>query len=162
MGDNRWDQEGTPHKGWTCVDVIDLRAEGQSAEETDYAVCQMCGNERIRHIHVMTHPEVHDSFEVGCICAEKMSDDYDGPRKREAKLKSRAATRARWLTRKWRISSKGSHFLNIDEHNLGVYQIAGGRWKCWLNQKRGTLIYSTCDEAKLGLFNAFWRAVHED
>ena len=28
MSGNRWDQPGVPHKGWHCVDVIDLRADG--------------------------------------------------------------------------------------------------------------------------------------
>ena len=44
MSGNRWDQPGVPHKGWHCVDVVDLRADGESADETDYATCQMCGN----------------------------------------------------------------------------------------------------------------------
>lgn len=29
MNDNRWDQQGIPHKGWNCVDVIDIRADGE-------------------------------------------------------------------------------------------------------------------------------------
>jgi hypothetical protein len=33
------------------VDVVDLRADGESADETDYATCQMCGNEKIRYVH---------------------------------------------------------------------------------------------------------------
>lgn len=32
---NRSDQPGVPHKGWHCVDVVDLRADGESADETD-------------------------------------------------------------------------------------------------------------------------------
>ena len=75
---NRWDQPGVPHKGWHCVDVVDLRADGESADETDYATCQMCGNEKIRYVHIMEHPDLDENFEVGCVCAEKMSDDYEG------------------------------------------------------------------------------------
>ena len=52
MSGNRWDQPGVPHKGWHCVDVVDLRADGESADETDYATCQMCGNEKIRYVHM--------------------------------------------------------------------------------------------------------------
>ena len=76
MSGNRWDQPGVPHKGWHCVDVVDLRADGESADETDYATCQMCGNEKIRYVHIMEHPDLDENFEVGCVCAEKMSDDY--------------------------------------------------------------------------------------
>lgn len=28
MSGSRWDQLGVPHKGWHCVDVVDLRADG--------------------------------------------------------------------------------------------------------------------------------------
>ena len=28
MSGGRWDQSGVPHKGWDCVDVVDLRADG--------------------------------------------------------------------------------------------------------------------------------------
>ena len=80
MSGNRWDQPGVPHKGWHCVDVVDLRADGESADETDYATCQMCGNEKIRYIHIMEHPDLDESFDVGCVCAEKMSGDYEEPK----------------------------------------------------------------------------------
>ncbi len=32
MSDNRWDQQGIPHKGWNCVDVIDIRADGDARD----------------------------------------------------------------------------------------------------------------------------------
>jgi hypothetical protein len=44
------------------VDVVDLRADGESADETDYATCQMCGNEKIRYVHVMAHPDLERSL----------------------------------------------------------------------------------------------------
>lgn len=47
MSGNRWDQPSVPHKGWHCVDVVDPRADGESADETDCATGQMCGNETI-------------------------------------------------------------------------------------------------------------------
>ena len=78
MSGKRWDQPGVPHKGWHCVDVVDLRADGESADETDYATCQMCGNEKIRYVHIMEHPELDENFDVGCVCAEKMSGDTRG------------------------------------------------------------------------------------
>ena len=82
MSGNRWEQPGVPHKGWHCVDVVDLRADGESADETNYATCQMCGNEKIRYVHVMEHPDLDENFDVGCVCAEKMSGDYEGPKRR--------------------------------------------------------------------------------
>ena len=62
MSGSRWDQPGVPHKGWHCVDVVDLRANGERADDTDYATCQMCGNEKIRYVHIMEHPDVEEAW----------------------------------------------------------------------------------------------------
>lgn len=71
MSGNRWDQPGVPHKGWHCVDVVDLRSDGEPAEEADQARCPMCGNERIRYVHVMEHPDLDENFDVGVrLCRE--------------------------------------------------------------------------------------------
>lgn len=33
--------------------------EGLEGEEIEYEQCEMCGNEKIRYVHIMKHPEVH-------------------------------------------------------------------------------------------------------
>lgn len=43
MSGNRWDQPGVPHKGWHCVDVVDLRADGESADEIEKYAPILCG-----------------------------------------------------------------------------------------------------------------------
>ena len=53
----------------------------------------MCGRERIRFVHIMRHPDYPDELRVGCVCAEKMSDDYVNPRRAEDTLKKRAVRR---------------------------------------------------------------------
>lgn len=63
------------HKGWHCADVVDLRADSRSTYETDHATCLMCGNENMLYVHIMDHPDFNERFEVGCICAGKISDD---------------------------------------------------------------------------------------
>jgi hypothetical protein len=156
MSGNQWDQPGIPHKGWKCVDVVDLRGGGESADETDYATCEMCGNEKIRYVHVMEHADLENHFNVGCVCAEKMSDDYAGPRVRETRLRNRAARRTRWLQRKWRVSAKGNSFLNVEGRNLGVYPTKTKRWGYRIDSQFGPRTYATKDEAKLALFDDFW------
>lgn len=84
---NLWDQPNVPHKGWIFLDVIDT--------ETAEATCEMCGNERIRYVHIMTHADHPGRLGVGCVCAEKMSDDYVNPRLRERELRNAAAKRIR-------------------------------------------------------------------
>ena len=156
MSENRWDKVGIPHKGWACIDVIDLRGDGAGFDETSYETCQMCGHEKIRFVHVMEHSDQEDGLRVGCVCAEKMSGDYVGPRQREAKLRNRAARRTRWLLRKWRVSAKGNSFMNVDGYNLGVHMNQYKRWGYRIESRFGPKTYATKDEAKLALFDDFW------
>jgi hypothetical protein len=162
MSRNRWDVAGVPHKGWACIDVVDLRGDGTRADETSYETCQMCGNEKIRFVHVMAHADVDEPYRVGCICAEKMSGDYQGPRRREGRLRNRAVRRSRWLDRRWRVSAKGNPFLNIEGHNLGVYKTKAGRWGYRIGNRFGQRTYAALDEAKLALFDDFWAMTQDD
>jgi hypothetical protein len=117
---NLWNHPNIPHKGWTFVDVIDTEA----AEST----CEMCGNERIRYIHIMSHSDYLAPLNVGCICAEKMSGDYVNPKLRERKLRNAAAKRIRDKKRDaeekearrqsvisavWRESKNGNPYLSV-------------------------------------------------
>ena len=69
----RWDLPGVPHKGWTLVGFEDIKEEDPDA---DYETCEMCGNERIRFVHILSHQDYNSVMRVGCACAEKMTDDY--------------------------------------------------------------------------------------
>ncbi len=92
---NLWNTLGVPHKAWRCVGVVDLQFE----QGDDYIaeVCEMCGQENLRYIHIMRHDEHEREVRVGCICAGKMEGDYVNPKEREAKLASRFGRRSRWL-----------------------------------------------------------------
>ena len=136
-----WNQP-LPQKGWKCLDVV----EGSGS-------CEMCGKEDIRFIHIMKHPKVNDEISVGCVCAEKMSNDYVNPRRRESALKSTISRRKKWLTRRWRISAKGNEFLNYRGSNVGVYK-RDDCWGYWIDGKFSNNIYNSSDQAKLELFNA--------
>ncbi len=159
-----WNKPGIPHKGWYCVDVYDIRSDGSSPDETEYEACEMCCNERIRFVHVMKHSAYPAKIKVGCVCAEKMSDDYVTPKTRERKLKNRAARRAKWLTRKWRVSSKGNDCLTIDGYNLVVFpdRFKSGLWKYSIDMKFSRRRYRTKNEAKLALFDQYWKLKEEE
>jgi hypothetical protein len=120
MMHGKWSQKGVPHKGWTCVGVEDI-------EHPD-AICEMCETQAIRYVHSMTHPDYAGELGVGCVCAERMEDDYEGPRQRERALRSSAARRRRWLTRIWRTSARGNPYLNTDGFNITVFRNADGTW----------------------------------
>lgn len=110
-----------PHKGWSCVGVADLG-------EPDAAICAMCKSQSIRYAHTMQHPDYMGTLDIGCVCAERMEDDYLGPRKRENALRSAAGRRRKWLSRTWRTSVKGNSYLNTDGLNITIFQQGDGSW----------------------------------
>ena len=89
----KWSIPGVPHKGWTCTSVEDLGAPDE--------VCEMCETQDIRYVHHMEHPNYPETLVVGCVCAEHMENDYEGPRRREKALRNAAQRKRRWLSRKW-------------------------------------------------------------
>jgi hypothetical protein len=129
---NLWNQPEVPHKGWKFVNVIDT----ETAEET----CEMCGNERIRYVHIMSHPNYSGSLNVGCVCAEKMADDYVNPRKRERALRNAAAKRLRDKKRE------------LEENAEHRQEILAARWKDSINGNPYLQVYLTC---KLGTRKVF-------
>lgn len=157
---NLSDEPGVPHKGWTCIDILDLRPDArpdsrEQAPESFYETCEMCGQERIRYLHVMEHAEYRDSLRVGCVCAGKMSGDYEGARQREKTARNRAMRKANWLRRKWRTSAKGNPYLNLNGHNIGVLpsRLRADRWCFFVDRAFSSRNYASEEEAKLALFD---------
>ena len=70
-----------PRKGWY---LIDSRDEG----EDNMILCQWCASQHVRYVHIMKHAD-HEAIEVGCVCAETISEDYNG-KATEKELKKRA------------------------------------------------------------------------
>jgi hypothetical protein len=162
---NLWDQPGIPHSGWTCVSVYDTRESEEPGDEPEYETCQMCGNERIRFVHVMENPRHVGQIEAGCICAEKMSGDYSGPREREGRLASRAIRRKTWLSRKWHVSWGGNLSLKAKDIDVRVGIVRNNFHEGWWNYRIGSTFgrerYPTVEAAKLALFDELWPPVIE-
>jgi hypothetical protein len=148
----KWAEAGVPHKGWSCVSVEDLGAPD--------GVCEMCETRGVRYIHHMQHPDYPHVVAVGCICAEKMEENYEAPRRRERDLINAAEKRKRWLSRKWRRSAHGNPFLNTGGFNITVFPRKDGSWGGRIEDRasgRSILsrrAYATPDEAKLAAFDA--------
>ena len=140
-----------PHKGWTCVSVEDLGALD--------AVCQMCETQEIRYVHHMEHSAYEEVLGVGCVCAAKMEDDYEAPRRREGSLRNAAQRRRRWLSREWKISAKGNAYLNTDGLNVTIFQRTRTLWGARIEDRStGRSVtsrrrYTTEDSAKLAAFD---------
>ncbi|HEY3369658.1 MAG TPA: hypothetical protein VGK10_02345 [Prolixibacteraceae bacterium] len=151
---NHWKQYGVPHKGWTLENVIDVREYGQSEEDTCYESCMMCGNERIRYVHIVTHDEVAEEYRVGCICAEKMTNDYVNPIRIENELRNRANRRKNWQNREWKISKNGNRYINFEEHLLLIYKDkSSGKYKVKIGDRFGAKTFDTLSQAKNAVFD---------
>lgn len=144
---------GVPHKGWQLDDVIDLLLD-ERRKPGNYDDCQFCGQEQIRFVHLLSHPQYTDVIRVGRVCSERLTDDCVTPRQRENQLRTRAARRQRWLERNWKISQQGNEYLTTrDRHHVVIFSIGGGRFKCRIDGIRGRLVYGSIEEAKLKIFD---------
>lgn len=147
----KWSRSGIPHKGWSCVNVEDLEEPSE--------ICEMCESQEIRYVHYMTHPDYAEMLGVGCVCAEKMEQDYEAPRTRERALRSASQRRRNWLRRKWRVSHSGNSYLNTDGLNISIYRKGSDNWGGRiLERSSGRSVesrkrYATEDAAKLGAFD---------
>ena len=124
-----WNKEGVPHKGWSCVGVEDIAESSYDGEPIEYEQCEMCGQEKIRFVHIMRHPEYPHELRVGCICAEKMSDDYVNPRRAEDSLKRRALRRKNFDKAKWNYNSqKNTYSKKYKGEYITIMQSRYGNW----------------------------------
>ena len=151
---NYWKQSDIPHKGWSLIDVIDIRDSGQHANETEYEKCMMCGQEKIRYVHIVEHSKIDEKFRVGCVCAEKMTNDYLNPNLKESALRNRASRRRNWINRKWKISAKGNSYLKIENHIIVIFRDKfSEKYKVQIDETIGNKFFDDIEEAKIASFN---------
>ena len=126
---NLWDVKGVPHKGWICEEVIDVGEESSSSDEIEYEQCEMCGNEKIRYVHIMKHDNYFRELRVGCVCAERMSGDYEYPRKAENALKNKLLRKKNYMKKPWKYNPvKGAY----SKKYKGIYiTLVKGRYDSW-------------------------------
>ncbi len=151
---NYWNQQGVPHKGWDLDDVFDVRENGEEEWEAVYETCMMCGKEKIRFVHILSHPEVNSQFRVGCSCAEKMTEDYVGPKTKEKELLNRSNRRSAWITKDWKVSKNGNFYLNASGYNVVIYrEKQSDNFKVKIDNVFGKKKFDTLQKAKIAAFN---------
>jgi DNA helicase-2/ATP-dependent DNA helicase PcrA len=144
---NLWKRSDVPHTGWTCVDLIDL---GKPT-----GVCEMCGYQIIRYVHVMRHPAYSGRIGAGCICAGRMEGDSEKAALRERDYKNLLNRRKTFLTRKWKKSIKGNFYLNYMQKNVVLLKskYKTGYWRFSIDGKMSDREYPSLEEAKLAAFD---------
>jgi len=148
-----WDNSHVPHKGWHDEEVYDANPDNDGT----YHTCEMCGNTLVRWVHVMRHEQYWKDLEVGCVCAEKMEDDYERPKDLEQRVQNRSKRKVTWLTsEKWRRSAKGNLCRRLGgERGMLIImpdQFNDGKWVVVLDSKFHTG-YATEDAAKCAAYD---------
>ena len=155
-----WNKRGIPHKGWFCIEVLDLKEDADSTQEIEYEQCEMCGNEKLRFVHIMKHPEYPDVLNVGRICAEKMSDDYVNPRKAEDTLRKRASRRKNFNNKEWRFNPEKQtyskkykgEYITIKKSRYGNFGIFFANERFWNYSGKKFYSFESAERAAFEIF----------
>ena len=103
---------------------------------------------------------------AGTLSRRQSGDTGRIPSKRESDSKNLAQRRARWLTRKWKVSTNGNDYLKTDGFHIVVFSNPGG-WSGTITDPatgiaiQARRLYETKDKAKLGAFDGMiWLKTH--
>jgi hypothetical protein len=121
----KWSDEGVPHRGWNYVDY-DYVGD-------DKITCEMCEFQDISHVHIVEHPDYPSRLRVGCVCAEKLTEDYLTARGNEKAQKAKLRRRRTLAKKIWSVSAGGNPTIIIDSVRYTVFQRNGG-WKASLSE----------------------------
>ena len=156
----KWNKKNIPHKGWEWCDVIDLK-ECATDSEIEYEQCEMCDNERIRFVHIMKHPEYYRILRVGCVCAEKMSGNYENPQKKENELRNKAKRRYNFNRVQWNFNEKKKSFYKKYKGQIiTIVQSKYGNWgvffegnRIWEYEKQKILTFEFAEKVAFEIFD---------
>lgn len=107
MGKFIWNRQGLPHKGWSCVNVVD---SGHASSK-----CEMCGNSNLRYIHFLEHDEYDGQLKVGGECSQKLAENYSTASSVEEYTRRYPKEQAKWPS-KWKTSRKGNIYFIENEY----------------------------------------------
>lgn len=150
QGRGKWSRPDIPHEGWTCVRIEDRL--------TPTDICGMCESQPIRYVHHMAHPHYPAELAVGCVCAGHMENDLEQARARDNAMVRRAKKRTLWLDRRWKISDRGSEWIEADGYRVVVFRTLS-TWAAIISEidggyrRESKLPYSTSDDVKLASFD---------
>ena len=118
----------------------------------------MCQNERIRYVHILSHPNYDGVLRVGCDCTCRMTEDYETPCEYERRAKNRSNRRKNFVKQEWRLNPKGNYVLRYKGENITAIKRYGSWGGCcdgrWIWKYKERKIYDL-ETLKLAAFEAF-------
>jgi hypothetical protein len=156
----RWDRPNVPHKGWVCIGMEDL-GEFVDGGDIEYESCEMCGKERIRYVHIMSHND-GGILRVGCGCAAKMEEDYENPKQRDEEAKKKASRRTSFMKKIWRRNENGNYTLRYKGDTITImkskfgstYGVIHKGTLIWDYKGRKNMDFNTSKRAAFDLFDS--------
>jgi hypothetical protein len=142
MSTGKWRDPGVPHRGWThhgCEDTGEIST-----------TCEMCEKETIRHVHYVTHADYPGELRVGCICAEKLTEDYVGPREAEGTVKKRRSRLSTFMTRGWKEGRFGSSHRDWKGRRVLIAPRSSG-WIAKVDGEGGRKVFVSQEAARLAV-----------
>ncbi|TAE87561.1 MAG: hypothetical protein EAZ82_07770 [Verrucomicrobia bacterium] len=148
---------GCPQSNWKWIGCTDLK-EDEGLEFDEYETCEFCGQESIRYVHSLEHPDWQQTIRVGRICAARYT--MTSPRElaaAEAILKNRSQRRQRFPTHKsWKTSAKGNRYIDYCETHILVTRVTNG-YRLKIGDRWGSMTHPTEKEAMLKAFDKVTR-----
>lgn len=91
----------------------------------------------------MVHPDYAEEIHVGCVCAEKMTDDYINPRKSERALKNRNSRKNNFNRAQWNFNAtKKTYSIKVNtlplckvDMETGVFFLLASVFGIMMNRK---------------------------
>lgn len=163
-----WDKANIPHKGWEYIGIEDLGEDKCSGEPITYERCEMCGNEKIRYVHILWHPDYDEEIRVGRICASKMTNDYVTPKAREKSLKNRVNRRKKFMEQKWTLNTNSNYTLRYKGYQITIakskFDTSWGVYikdkKVWNYQGKKITDLDTARSIAFNLFDEIYESHH--
>lgn len=98
-------------------------------EELEYAehICELCGKEKIRYVHIMKHDYIDKRIDVGCICAGHMLNDYDTPQQTEYEFKKKLSRKETFMNKVWQVDFRKPQYsdkrlyIRYKKDTLSIY-----------------------------------------
>lgn len=99
---------GAPLENWSCTEVED-------GETADF-ICELCGCDRVRFIHVMAHADYDGVLQVGCVCAGYMEGDLIAAKERDDAARRKSSRRANFRKKVWTENSENKWSVKYKHH----------------------------------------------
>jgi hypothetical protein len=157
---NQWNKPDIPCRGWLCERVYYV----QENNPDSYEVCHLCGNDHVKFVFVLSHPEYPEKIKVDSACVEKLMDNYVDPIIREKELLNRHRRRLNWLDMPWRLSKQGNDYMNISGYNITIFEDnhKKGKWGYHIAGGANRKLFDSKDLAKIAVFDMFWQLTHSN